>query len=233
MTAAPGLLRKTAQQIRRLGARDRPRTSSSGDCRPGCPPPRSAPATARAARAAAPARSAHPRARRRQSRDRLAPDPPGWYQKTLSPFANRPRRQEPRGRKRRSAAKRLWANTSTGKQGNFSMPNRFSSTAASAALILAAAAPLAAQDPGNEARTPESPASPAETVPPSGTVFDGDWLTLGIGGVLTSTSYDGSDDYVVHPPSAGAREAGRCVDQSARRRESRSTSFPIARARTR
>ena len=77
------------------------------------------------------------------------------------------------------------------------MPNRFIRVAASAALAIAAT-PLLAQDPGSEPRTPESPASPAETVPPSGTVFDGDWLTVGIGAGYTA-SYDGSDDYVFTP----------------------------------
>lgn len=70
--------------------------------------------------------------------------------------------------------------------------------AARAALILAAvplAAPLAAQDPGNEIRPPESPTPPPEAPP---TVFDGDWITLG-GGVAYSASYDGSDDYVFSP----------------------------------
>ena len=68
------------------------------------------------------------------------------------------------------------------------MPNRFSRAAASAALLLVAA-PLAAQDPGNEPQTPDSY---------EGTVFDGDWMTIGLGAVL-NPSYDGSDDYVVSP----------------------------------
>lgn len=68
------------------------------------------------------------------------------------------------------------------------MPNCFSHVAASAALILLAA-PLAAQDPGNEPQTPDSY---------EGTVFDGDWITLGVGAVF-NPSYDGSDDYVVSP----------------------------------
>lgn len=77
------------------------------------------------------------------------------------------------------------------------MPNRFRRTVASAALLFLAA-PLAAQDPGAEPRAPESPSSPAETIPSSGTVFDGDWLTLGIGAAYNA-SYDGSDDYVISP----------------------------------
>ena len=74
------------------------------------------------------------------------------------------------------------------------MHNRFARAAASAALLLAAA-PLAAQDPGAEPPTPESP---TDNAPSKSTVFDGDWLTLGIGGALTA-SYDGSDDYVFTP----------------------------------
>ena len=68
------------------------------------------------------------------------------------------------------------------------MPNRFSRAAASAALLIVAA-PLAAQDPGDEPQTPDSY---------EGTVFDGDWMTIGLGAVL-NPSYDGSDDYVVSP----------------------------------
>ena len=78
------------------------------------------------------------------------------------------------------------------------MRHRILRAAAGAALVFMASAPLAAQDPGNEPRTPESPSSPAETVPPSGTVFDGDWMTLGAGAALNA-SYDGSDDYVISP----------------------------------
>lgn len=70
--------------------------------------------------------------------------------------------------------------------------------AAGGAALVLAAGPGLAQDPGNEPRTPESPASPAETVPPSGTVFDGNWITLGVGAALNA-SYDGSDDYVITP----------------------------------
>lgn len=78
--------------------------------------------------------------------------------------------------------------------GDFSMPDRLLRAAAGAALLLGAA-PLAAQDPGAEPATPESP---TDNAPSTGTVFDGDWLTLGIGGALTA-SYDGSDDYVLSP----------------------------------
>ncbi len=68
------------------------------------------------------------------------------------------------------------------------MPDRFLGAAASAALLLAAV-PLAAQDPGNEPQTPD---------PYEGSVFDGDWLTIGAGAVL-NPSYDGSDDSVISP----------------------------------
>lgn len=68
------------------------------------------------------------------------------------------------------------------------MQNRFSRAAASVALVLLAA-PLAAQDPGNEPQTPN---------PYEGSVFDGDWMTIGAGAVL-NPSYDGSDDYVISP----------------------------------
>ena len=60
-----------------------------------------------------------------------------------------------------------------------------SSALAAAALFAGAALPAAAQ----EATDP-----PADTA----TVFDGDWLTLGFGG-LYGPSYDGSDDYVITP----------------------------------
>lgn len=56
-----------------------------------------------------------------------------------------------------------------------------------AALSLAAAAPLAAQETRGEDRPPSS-----------GTVFDDNWLSVGIGAGLTP-SYAGSDDYVVIP----------------------------------
>lgn len=82
--------------------------------------------------------------------------------------------------------------------GDFSMPSGLVRACAGATFLALVAAPLAAQDPGNEARPPESPDTPAETVPPSGTVFDGDWMTLGVGAAL-SASYDGSDDYVISP----------------------------------
>lgn len=58
-----------------------------------------------------------------------------------------------------------------------------------AAGMLALASPLAAQEAGD-----------SETTPPAyeGTVFDGDFLSLGVG-VAYSPSYDGSDDYVISP----------------------------------
>lgn len=65
------------------------------------------------------------------------------------------------------------------------MSNQILRVAAGAALLFAAA-PSFAQDPGAEPPAPESPES---------TVFDDNWLTVGIGAGLT-TSYDGSDDYV-------------------------------------
>ena len=68
------------------------------------------------------------------------------------------------------------------------MPNRLIRATTGAALFLIAA-PLAAQDPGDEPQTPDSY---------EGTVFDGDWMTIGLGAVL-NPSYDGSDDYVVSP----------------------------------
>lgn len=77
------------------------------------------------------------------------------------------------------------------------MPRPSFGAALGAALLLAAA-PLAAQDPGSEPRAPESPAPPAPSAPLSGTVFDGDWMTLGVGAAL-NPSYDGSDDYVISP----------------------------------
>jgi MipA family protein len=73
------------------------------------------------------------------------------------------------------------------------MSKRFSRAFAGAVLLFSAI-PLAAQDPGAEAPAPESPTSPTATTLASGTVFDGDWLTLGVGGGFTP-SYDGSDDY--------------------------------------
>lgn len=77
------------------------------------------------------------------------------------------------------------------------MTRHFIGAAAGAALLLAAA-PLAAQDPGERPAAPESPASPAEAPPSPTSVFDGSWLTLGIGAALNA-SYDGSDDYVISP----------------------------------
>jgi outer membrane scaffolding protein for murein synthesis (MipA/OmpV family) len=69
--------------------------------------------------------------------------------------------------------------------GTFSMRNHILGVAAAITL----ASPLAAQDPGNEPQTPESY---------EGTVYDGDWMTLGAGAIL-NPSYDGSDDYVISP----------------------------------
>lgn len=71
--------------------------------------------------------------------------------------------------------------------GIFSMRNRF--FRAAAAALAFSAAPLAAQDPGNEPQTPD---------PYEGSVYDGDWLTIGAGAVF-NPSYDGSDDYVISP----------------------------------
>ncbi|TMM47323.1 MipA/OmpV family protein [Qipengyuania marisflavi] len=67
------------------------------------------------------------------------------------------------------------------------MKSAFSGAAALA--LIAISAPLAAQEAGNSETTPDSY---------EGTVFDGDWLTVGIGGAY-STSYRGSDDYVFSP----------------------------------
>lgn len=55
--------------------------------------------------------------------------------------------------------------------------------------LLVAAVPAAAQEAGD-----------SETTPPSyeGSVFDGDWVSVGAGAVY-SPSYDGSDDYVFSP----------------------------------
>lgn len=70
---------------------------------------------------------------------------------------------------------------------------------ASPAALLIASLPALAQDPGAEPRTPQSSNSSAETVAnPAGTVFDGDWVTVGIGAAY-NPSYDGSDDYVISP----------------------------------
>lgn len=74
------------------------------------------------------------------------------------------------------------------------MHHAFLRAAAVAALAMGGA-PLVAQDPGNETAAPESPTPPAEAPP---TIFDGDWMTVGIG-VGYNTSYDGSDDYVFSP----------------------------------
>ena len=67
------------------------------------------------------------------------------------------------------------------------MPVRLRRAAASLALLLAS--PLAAQDPGDEPQTPDSY---------EGSVYDGDWMTVGVGAVF-NPSYDGSDDSVLSP----------------------------------
>lgn len=82
--------------------------------------------------------------------------------------------------------------------------------AAISALLLCTAAPAFAQD---------APADSAD--PTDGTVFDGDWLTVGVGAAY-GPSYEGSDDNVVFPaPLAqgsvggfdfGARGPGLYVD---------------------
>ena len=80
------------------------------------------------------------------------------------------------------------------------------------ALLLAANVPAMAQD---------SQADTATSDPAAGTVFDGDWLTVGLGGAY-GPSYEGSDDMVLFPaPLAqgsvggfdfGARGPGLYVD---------------------
>lgn len=88
------------------------------------------------------------------------------------------------------------------------MHNRLTRAVLSAALLLGAA-PLAAQDPGNDPRPPESPAPPPEA---PRTVFDGDWMTLG-GGVAYNASYDGSDDYIFNPlPFVQGRLGGVAIN---------------------
>lgn len=68
------------------------------------------------------------------------------------------------------------------------MSNR-SIRAAGCAALLMSFQPLLAQDPGNEPQTPDAY---------EGSVYDGDWLSLGVGAAL-NPSYDGSDDYVISP----------------------------------
>ncbi len=58
-----------------------------------------------------------------------------------------------------------------------------------AALAAGFALPLAAQDAGEDDTAPQSY---------EGTVYDGDWLSLGAGAVYLP-SYQGSDDYVISP----------------------------------
>ena len=60
-------------------------------------------------------------------------------------------------------------------------------------ILASCAAPLAAQ----ETATPPVDAVERQG-PPQATVFDGDWLTVGVG-VGLGPSYDGSDDYVFSP----------------------------------
>jgi MipA family protein len=72
------------------------------------------------------------------------------------------------------------------------MHSRFIALAGGAALACALAAPLAplaAQDAGKDPQAPD---------PFAGSVYDGDWFTIGAGAAL-SPSYDGSDDYVLSP----------------------------------
>ena len=69
---------------------------------------------------------------------------------------------------------------------------------AATAVLMLSPLPALAQDPGAEPASPESPATGHAVMPTTGTVFDGDWLTLGAG-VAMSASYDGSDDYVFSP----------------------------------
>lgn len=63
-------------------------------------------------------------------------------------------------------------------------------TLGAAALLTAISAPVLAQE-------EQVAAGPAEAEP-AGTVYDGDWLSVGIGGGY-GPSYDGSDDYVFYP----------------------------------
>lgn len=91
------------------------------------------------------------------------------------------------------------------------MLDRFLHAAPAALLLLSA--PVLAQDPGAASPAPESPATPERAT--SGTVFDGDWLTLGIGAGYTA-SYDGSDDYVISPlPLVQGRLGGVSINPRA------------------
>lgn len=77
------------------------------------------------------------------------------------------------------------------------MPKRLVRAVTGALLCLTPAA-LTAQ---------EAPAPLPADDPTAGTVFDGDWITLGAG-VAYSPSYDGSDDYVFTPLPAVAGSIG-------------------------
>ena len=73
--------------------------------------------------------------------------------------------------------------------------------ALAAALLAAAATPAFAQE-------EQVTAGPADDVDAADTVYDGTWLSLGIG-VGYGPSYDGSDDYVAYPaPLIQGRIAG-------------------------
>lgn len=83
------------------------------------------------------------------------------------------------------------------------MTRPFQSACAAAALAFLPAVPALAQED-----------APIER-PASGTVFDGDWLTIGIGGVY-GPSYEGSDDYVLFPvPMVQGNLAGIAINARA------------------
>ena len=65
-----------------------------------------------------------------------------------------------------------------------------------AALVAVSATPLSAQSAGEPGVAAELPTTPATERPE--TVFDGDYLTIGVG-VGYGPSYSGSDDYVLFP----------------------------------
>lgn len=66
-------------------------------------------------------------------------------------------------------------------------------SAAFAVVTLSAAAPAMAEDNASDGTSPGETANPQ-----AGTVFDGDWLTIGVG-AMYGPSYSGSDDYVLFP----------------------------------